>query len=58
MIGKVLEVDDELVLVQLDEGVTQGNLVNQYLIIHSANKLIVGEVINIKGNLVLLIDLM
>ena len=50
MIGKVLEVDNEMIIVVLDEGVNQNNLVNQYLIINSANKLIVGEVINIKGN--------
>ena len=50
MIGKVLEVDNEMIEVILDDGINQGNLVNQYLIIHSSNKLIVGEVENIKGN--------
>ena len=49
MIGKVLEIDNETINVILDDGVNQGNLVNQYLIINSANKLLVGEVINIKG---------
>ena len=50
MIGKVTEVDNEMIIVALDDGVNQSNLVNQYLIINSGNKLLVGEVVNIKGN--------
>ena len=48
MIGSVYEVDNNNVFIKLLANINQGNLINQYLVMSSANKLIVGEVMNVK----------
>ena len=50
MIGSVYEVDNSNVFIKLLENINQGNLMSQYLVISSGNKLLVGEVINVKSN--------
>ena len=50
MIGSVYEVDNSNVYIKLLENINQGNLMSQYLVISSGNKLLVAEVVNVKSN--------
>ena len=50
MIGSVYEVDNSNIYIKLLDNINQGNLMSQFLVISSGNKLLVGEVINVKSN--------
>ena len=52
MIGSVVEIDNENIVINLLDNINQSNLINQYIVISSANKLLVGEVINVKEKVI------